>query len=111
MILCGLYPIGLVGGGHDLIMLAKIIAAFSLFLGLDGSNIDDQFLAALRSHGIVYVSPEWAVWDGYQVCADLGAGASPGLVAQWLMQQTTLDQYHAGFFVGASIAAYCPQYE
>ena len=31
-------------------------------------------------------------------------------VANDVMTQTNLDGYHAGFFVGVSIAAFCPRH-
>jgi hypothetical protein len=43
-------------------------------------------------------------------------GETPAQVAQDVMNykdvvsSSNLDAYHAGFFVGASIAAYCPKY-
>lgn len=87
-----------------------LLAALAIFFAISTSPTDEKFLEALRSHDISYESPEWAIWDGHQTCLALDNGYSPTQVAEALMQQTRLDAYHAGFFVGASIGAYCPQW-
>lgn len=76
----------------------------------DPSDLDARFLAALDSHGITYASPEVGIAAGHLVCTKLDGGKKPTDVAQDVMNNSTLDGYHAGYFVGASIAAYCPQY-
>lgn len=72
--------------------------------------IDDKFLAALQSRGINYQSPEAAIEAAHQVCTELGSGRSKDDVAQEVIQRSGLDPYHAGYFVGASVGAYCPQF-
>jgi hypothetical protein len=74
------------------------------------TDVDHRFLNALDSHGVGYVSADWAIWDAHRVCADLGRGVSPESEAEAIMGQTDLDGWHAGFYVGASIGAYCPQW-
>lgn len=69
---------------------------------------DDTFLDALRSQGINYRSAEVAISAGHLVCADLDRGEAASHVAQDLMNSSNLDDFHAGYFVGASIGAYCP---
>ncbi|BCP41474.1 hypothetical protein MINTMi27_15670 [Mycobacterium intracellulare] len=93
-------------------MIRGLLAALALFFSFatTTSSADDHFLEVLRSRNIVYISPEWAIWDAHQVCNALQQGATPTQLAQTLMQQTNLDGYHAGFFVGASIGTYCPQW-
>ena len=73
-------------------------------------GVDDRFLAAVREHGITYVSPEFAISAAHLVCADLEQGESPYDIAQQIMQNSGLDGFRAGFFVGVSESAYCPQY-
>lgn len=74
------------------------------------SNADDRFLAALDSHGIQYANPQWAISGAYLVCGELDAGAQPQAIATQIEQNSNLDDWHAGFFIGASIAAYCPEH-
>lgn len=71
---------------------------------------DDKFLAALQEQAITYRSPEAAIAAGHLVCDELDRGETKSQVAQDVMDNTDLDPYHAGFFVGASVGAYCTQY-
>lgn len=71
---------------------------------------DDAFLAALTAKGIHFGSPEKALVAAHEVCDELGNGKSAAQVASTVQSNSDLDGYHAGFFVGASIRAYCPKY-
>lgn len=71
---------------------------------------DDAFLAALTAKGINYESPETAIRSGHLVCQQLESGEAPQQVANDVMTNSHLDGYHAGYFVGVSIRAYCPKY-
>jgi hypothetical protein len=71
---------------------------------------DDRFLAALQSQGITYQSAPAAIAAGHSVCAELDHGETPNQVAQDVISNSDLDPYHAGYFVGVSIGAYCPYY-
>ncbi|MGA9491108.1 MAG: DUF732 domain-containing protein [Mycobacterium sp.] len=82
----------------------------------DPADTDAKFLAALDSRGITYASPEVMIAAGHVACEELDRGEAPGQVAQDVMNNkdvlitSNLDGYHAGFFVGASIGAYCPEH-
>ncbi len=82
----------------------------------DPTDIDTHYLAALSSHDITYASPEVMIAAGHVACTQLDQGETPAQVAQDVMNNkdvlttSNLDAYHAGFFVGASISAYCPKY-
>ncbi|MGO8771501.1 MAG: DUF732 domain-containing protein [Mycobacterium sp.] len=82
----------------------------------DPADADAKFLAALTSKGITYASPEIMIAAGHVACTELDQGETPGQVAQDVMNNkdvltsSNLDAFHAAFFVGASIGAYCPQY-
>jgi hypothetical protein len=93
-----------------LVVLAALapIAATAAVARADAS--DDAFLAALSAKGIHFGSPEKALIAGHEVCGELDAGRTVNQVASTVMGNSGLDGYHAGFFVGASIRAYCPQY-
>ena len=71
---------------------------------------DDAFLAALSAKGIHFGSPDKAFIAGHEVCDELDTGRTVNQVASTVMSNSSLDGYHAGFFVGASIRAYCPKY-
>jgi hypothetical protein len=73
--------------------------------------VDSSFLNALQSKQINFASGQAAVIAGHQVCDALDGGQAAGDVANNVMQQSGLDGYHAGFFVGVSIAAFCPRHQ
>ncbi len=73
-------------------------------------NVDSSFLNALKSKDITFASGQAAVIAGHQVCDALDGGRASSDVANDVMQQSGLDGYHAGFFVGVSIAAFCPRH-
>jgi Protein of unknown function (DUF732) len=66
------------------------------------------FLGALTSRGITFKSQQAAIAAGHEVCDELGQGKQTSDVANNVMTLSNLDGYHAGFFIGASIAAFCP---
>ncbi|HEY6854830.1 MAG TPA: DUF732 domain-containing protein [Mycobacterium sp.] len=73
---------------------------------VDSSN----FLGALSSRGITFTSRQAAIAAGHEVCDELDQGKQASDVGNDVMTQTNLDGYHAGFFVGVSIAAFCPRH-
>ncbi|MCV7101632.1 DUF732 domain-containing protein [Mycobacterium palustre] len=71
---------------------------------------DDAFLSALRGKGIHFGSPDKAFVAGHEVCDELANGKTAVQVASTVQSNSNMDGYHAGFFVGAAIRAYCPQF-
>jgi hypothetical protein len=72
--------------------------------------IDDSFIGAVKSKGIHFPSPQAAIVAGHEVCDELDLGRQKSDVASEVMQNSNLDSYTAGFFVGVSVAAFCPRY-
>lgn len=72
--------------------------------------VDDHFLSAAQAHGITFASPQAALMAGHQVCDELDTGRQKSDVANDVSSSSNLDGYHAGFFVGLSIAAFCPRH-
>ncbi len=72
--------------------------------------VDNAFLNAVKAKGINFASPQAAVIAGHEVCDELDLGKQKSDVASEVMSNSRLDGYRAGFFVGASVAAYCPRY-
>jgi hypothetical protein len=70
--------------------------------------VDDAFLGALIAKGIHFGSPEKAIIAGHEVCDELDNGKTPAQVASTVQANSGMDGYHAGYFVGAAIRAYCP---
>jgi hypothetical protein len=72
--------------------------------------VDDTFLSALKTKGINFASSQAAIIAGHEVCDELDLGRQPSDVATDVTKNSNLDGYHAGFFVGVSIAAFCPRH-
>jgi hypothetical protein len=72
--------------------------------------VDSNFLNALKAKGVTFASSQAAIQAGHGVCDELDQGRATQDVANDVMQQSSLDGYHAGFFVGVSIAAFCPRH-
>ena len=69
-----------------------------------------SFHGARSSRGITFASRQAAIAAGHEVCDELDQGRQASDVGNDVMTQTNLDGYHAGFFVGVSIAAFCPRH-
>ncbi len=99
-------------------LLAVVVLSVALlsFAGLaaptaHADGVDNNFLNALGSKGITFASGNAAIVAAHEVCDELDGGRASSDVANDVMQESSLDGYHAGFFVGVSIAAFCPRHE
>jgi hypothetical protein len=72
--------------------------------------IDSAFVNAVKSKGIEFASAQAAIIAAHEVCDELDLGKQKSDVASTMMNNSNLDGYRAGFFVGASVSAYCPRY-
>jgi hypothetical protein len=100
-------------------MVTRLLAAVAVaLLGPLGAvstaradSNDDKFLSILKQEGITdHVSPAHAIEAGHMVCQKLDGGAKPADVVTDVLNSSNMPAYHCGYFVGASIKAYCPQY-
>jgi hypothetical protein len=82
-------------------------AAATAHADAEGSS---NFPGALSSKGITFGSRQAVILAGHEVCDELNQGTQASDVANEVMTKTNLDGYHAGFFVGVSIAAFCPRH-
>jgi Protein of unknown function (DUF732) len=94
--------------------LVLVVALLSL-AGVTGPTahadaVDNLFVEAVKAKGINFASPQAAIVAGHEVCDELDLGRQKSDVATEVMTNSNLDGYHAAFFVGASVAAYCPRY-
>jgi hypothetical protein len=71
---------------------------------------DDAFVAALAKNGIAMSDRNTAVSMGHTVCAGFDKGEASTALAMRIVKDTDLSPKQAGYFVGVSVAAYCPQY-
>jgi Protein of unknown function (DUF732) len=73
------------------------------------SPADDQgFLSALDKQAIAYSSAQWAISTAKEACTLLDDGATGVSAASEISKTNGVPIEKAGYFVGASIAAYCP---
>lgn len=72
--------------------------------------VDDAFLNAVHSKDITFATSQSAIRAGHQVCDELDSGRRKSEVATDMANSGNLDGYRAGYFVGVSIAAYCPRH-
>lgn len=97
--------------GSNLLVLAALLGVAAITAPCAHADaVDATFLKALESKQITFASGQAAVVAGHQVCDALDGGRASSDVANDVMQQSGLDGYHAGFFVGVSIAAFCPRH-
>jgi hypothetical protein len=92
------------------VALLGVVGVAALTAHADYAVDSSNFLGALSSRGITFASRPAAIAAGHEVCDELDQGRQASDVANNVMTQTNLDGYHAGFFVGVSIAAFCPSH-
>jgi hypothetical protein len=71
---------------------------------------DDAFVAALAKEGIAVADRNSTIAMAHTVCAGFDKNNKSSILAMKLMKDTDLSLKQSGYFVGVSIAAYCPQY-
>jgi poly-beta-hydroxyalkanoate depolymerase len=72
---------------------------------------DTKFIALLNSEGITdHIAPSHAIEAAHSVCTKLEGGESPNAVANDVLNSSSMPAYHSGYFVGAAIKVYCPQF-
>lgn len=69
---------------------------------------DEVFLLTLDRQGIGYPSRAYALRAGWAVCHELDNGTPVMVVIYGLSKVSYLGPAEAGYFVGASIGAFCP---
>ena len=92
------------------VALLSVVAVAAPTAHADYAVDSSNFLGALSSRGITFASGQSAIVAGHEVCDELDQGRQASDIANDVMTQTNLDGYHAGFFVGVSIAAFCPRH-
>lgn len=85
-------------------------AALQFAPPVSADQTDDDFLAALKKHGIVFTNRDVAITAGHKVCTGLDAGQTPANLILSLVKDTDLSAHVAGYFFGTAVNAYCPQY-
>lgn len=90
--------------------LAALVAA-----GTAGATVitptDDTFISVISEAGIEPPSLEEAIATAYDVCIVFDEGGDLVDAVTAVSDYTGLEMEDSAFFVGASVASYCPEYE
>jgi Protein of unknown function (DUF732) len=91
---------------------AVVLSATALLSAAPASAdpTDDAFVAALAKEGIAVADRGDTIALAHTVCAGFDKNNKSSIAAIKLMKDTDLSLKQSGYFVGVSIAAYCPQY-
>ena len=94
-------------------LIAGAAAAALMGAGTAAADVNDvAFIDTLASRGIGATNGgdltliKW----GMAVCVGIAAGDTPTQVANMIYAKTPLSGYDSNYFVGAAVAAYCPQF-
>lgn len=74
-------------------------------------DTDDAFIANLAKGGITMPDNDDAIAKARTVCAGIATNPNASVLAIQLARQTPLSVRQSAYFVGLSIATYCPQYK
>jgi hypothetical protein len=85
-------------------------AAFLCAAPASADQIDDAFVGALAKDGIATSDRNTTISMGHSVCAGFDKGEASTALAMRIVKDANLSPKQAGYFVGVSVAAYCPQY-
>jgi hypothetical protein len=95
-----------------LVMVVALLGPLGAVATAHADTTDAKFIALLQNEGITdHVSPAHAIEAGHTVCQKLDGGLTPNEVASDVLNSSSMPAYHSGYFVGAAIEVYCPQYE
>ncbi|OBG98342.1 MULTISPECIES: DUF732 domain-containing protein [unclassified Mycobacterium] len=72
--------------------------------------VDDAFIASLVNYGIEVRDSGTAIAMAHRVCTGFDNNANASVLAMKVMRDTDLTMRESGYFIGLSVAAYCPQY-
>jgi Protein of unknown function (DUF732) len=75
------------------------------------STVDDTFITVISEQGIEPPSAEEAIDVAHEVCMVMDDGSDLFDAVTAVSDYTELDVEDSAFFVGASIASYCPEHE
>ena len=98
------------GTRSTFIMIPLSAAALLAAAPASADQTDDAFVAALAKNGIAMSDPNAAVSMAHTVCTGFDQGKPSTALALGIVKNTDLSPKQAGYFVGVSVAAYCPQY-
>ncbi|OSC27362.1 hypothetical protein B8W69_14350 [Mycobacterium vulneris] len=87
------------------------IAALAFATPATADETDDAFIAGLAKGGITMLDNDNAIAMAHTVCTNVATNPNVSMLALQLAKQTALSPKQSGYFIGASVVAYCPQYK
>lgn len=87
------------------------LAALASAATAGASSADDTFITVISEEGIEPPSAEEAIGVAHDVCAVIDDGGDLFDAITAVSDYTELEFEDSAFFVGASIATYCPEHE
>lgn len=69
------------------------------------------FIMTLDQGGIGFVSEDAAIAEGKNICRLFDQGRSVTVIGLTIARNSGLSLEKSGYFMGASVAAFCPRYE
>jgi hypothetical protein len=91
--------------------VALSLTALLLAAPAAADDTDDAFIAGLSKGGITMPDNDDAIAKAQAVCAGIATNPNASVLAIQLARQTNLSVKQSAYFVGLSIATYCPQYK
>jgi hypothetical protein len=98
------------GPGSTFIAVLLSAAALHSAAPASADQTDDAFIAAVGDGGITIPDRNTAIGMARTMCALLDQGTKRPLLVMKLMKDANLSARQAGYFLGVSTSAYCPQY-
>jgi Protein of unknown function (DUF732) len=87
------------------------LAALASAGAAGASTVDDTFITVISDQGIEPPSAEEAIGVAHDVCTVIDDGGDLSDAIDAVSDYTELGFEDSAFFVGASIASYCPEHE
>lgn len=103
----------MVGSGRWPTVCAIVLSAAALAFAAPAvaDDSDDAFIAGLSKGGITMADNDDAIAKARMVCTSIATNPNASVLAFQLARQTNLSLKQSAYFVGLSIAVYCPQYK
>jgi hypothetical protein len=73
------------------------------------SATDTKFLSDLKSAGVTYTTPQYAIDRAHEVCSKLSSGWSRSAIHDYLAQKHEFNEPE--MFVSVAVVTYCPEYK
>lgn len=87
------------------------LAAFASVGVASAGTVDDTFISVITEQGIEPPSAKEAIGVAHDVCVVFDNGGDLVDAVSAVSEYTELEMEDSAFFVGASVASYCPEHE